>query len=57
MFQFYFKIGPLKLPPNAKVISNRNFKCVYLGTINFCLQTYTVMNEAELCILVLRSIK
>jgi hypothetical protein len=40
MFLFYYKIGLLKLPPIAKVMKNQNFKCVYLGTMILCLQTY-----------------
>ena len=40
MFLVFSKIGFLKLPPIAKVMENQNFKCVSLGTMILCLQTY-----------------
>jgi len=40
MILFYYKIGLLKLPPIAKVMENQNLKCIFLGTMILCLQTY-----------------
>ena len=40
MFIFHYKIGLIKLPPTEKVMENQNFKCVYLGTMILCSQTY-----------------
>ena len=37
---FKYKIGLINLPSIAKVMENQNFKCVYLGTMILCLQTY-----------------
>ena len=33
MSMFYYKLGPLILPPIIKVMENRNLKHVYLGTM------------------------
>ena len=30
----------IKIPPTAKVMENQNFKCIYLGNMILCLQTY-----------------
>ena len=47
MFLFHYKIGRIKLAPNAKVVENQNFKCVYLRTMILCIQTY-LKNGADM---------
>ena len=42
MIPFYYKIGLLKLPP---IIESQNFKCIHLGPIILCLQTYQKMRH------------
>ena len=40
MFRIHYNVGLIKLPTTAKVMENQNLKCVYLGTMILCLQTY-----------------